>query len=161
MNLPIYADTKLAIEKDMKITWQEIKNIFVGSFKEDLEDWQVYVNIHKPGLYKVACRYPSFPFADIIQWIVSHTDLEMMPLSSANGIHLATFRKKNYHQMYHLPQLMNHMDALFYAPNNNVNTRDIIKCWVKELSKFILTPNHDYKTKSIKKAYQLLIIFSC
>ena len=32
MNLPIYADTQLFIEKDMKITWQEIKDIFLSSF---------------------------------------------------------------------------------------------------------------------------------
>ena len=47
INFPIYADTQLFIDKDMKITWQEIKDIFVGNFKEDLEDRQVYVNIHK------------------------------------------------------------------------------------------------------------------
>lgn len=53
------------------------------------------------------------------------------------------------------------MDSLFYALDNMVNTSDIIKCWVKELSKFKSTPNHVYKTKSLKKAYQILIIFAC
>lgn len=38
MDSPIYVDTQCFIEKDMKITWQEIKDIFVASFKEDLED---------------------------------------------------------------------------------------------------------------------------
>lgn len=66
MNLPIYAETQPFIEKVMKITWQEIKDIFGGNFKEYLEDNQVYVNIHKSGLYKVASRYPSFPCAYII-----------------------------------------------------------------------------------------------
>ena len=66
MNLPVYAGTQLFIEKDIKITWQEIKDIFVGSFKEYLEDRQVYVNIHKSGLYRVACKYPAFRYVDII-----------------------------------------------------------------------------------------------
>lgn len=34
----VYEETQLFIEKDMNITWQEIKNIFVDNFKEDLED---------------------------------------------------------------------------------------------------------------------------
>lgn len=49
----------------MKITWQEIKDIFAGSSREDLEDRQVYVNIHRYNLHKVACRYPAFPCVDI------------------------------------------------------------------------------------------------
>jgi len=97
MNFPVYADTQLFIEKDMNITWQEIKDIFAGSFKEDLEDQQVYVNIHKSSLYKAACSYPTFPCVDIIHWIVSHTNPKTMTLSSASGTQLATFRMKNYH----------------------------------------------------------------
>lgn len=33
------------------------------------------------------------------------------------------------------------MDALFYTPNNNANTRYILKHWVREPSKFTMTPN--------------------
>ncbi len=66
MNLPIYANTQLFVEKDMKITWKEINDIFAGTFKEYLEDRKVYVNIHKSGLYRVACRYPAFPWVNII-----------------------------------------------------------------------------------------------
>ena len=47
MDLVFYANTQLFIEKDMKITWQEIKDIFARIFKEYLEDRQVYVKIHK------------------------------------------------------------------------------------------------------------------
>ena len=63
--------------------------------------------------------------------------------------------------MYQLPQPVNHMDALFYATHNFVNTRDIIKRWVKEPFKFRETPNHVYNTKSLRKAYQSLTIFAC
>jgi len=87
---------------------------------------------------------------DIIHWIVSHIDPEVMTLSSSSGTQLATFRTEKYHQMYHLPQSVNRMDALFDTPNNNVNTRDIMKHWVKEPLKFRLTPNQVYKTKSLK-----------
>ena len=52
------------------------------------------------------------------------------------------------------------MDTLFYATHNIVNARDIVKRWVKEPSKFRVTPNHVYKTKSLRKAQQFLIIFA-
>lgn len=96
MSLPIYEDTRLFIEKDIKITWKDINNTFGSNIEEKLEDRQVYVKIHKLGLYKLACRYPVFPCADMIHWIVSHTDSEMMILRSVRGVELATFKTKNY-----------------------------------------------------------------
>lgn len=126
-----------------------------------MEDRQVYVNIHKLGLYRVACRYPSFPCMNIIQWVVSHTDPEMMTLKSTSGKQLVTFRKEKYHHMHHLLQLLNYMVALFFTPNKNVNSRHVLKCWVKEPSKFETTPNQVYKTRSLWKAYLLLVTFAC
>ena len=96
MSLPMYIETHMFIEKDIKITWQGINTIFAGNFEENLEDRQVYVNIHKSGLYKVACRYPAFFCAYVIHWIVSHTDPETMVLNNVNGIELATFNAKDY-----------------------------------------------------------------
>ena len=55
---------------------------------------------------------------------------------------------------------MNHMDVLFYTPKNYVNTRDTMKCWVKEASNFRVRPNQIYKNKLLMKAYQLLVIFA-
>lgn len=53
------------------------------------------------------------------------------------------------------------MDALFFTLNNNLNSRDIMKHWVKEPSKFRTTPNQVYKMKSLRKFYQQLVIFAC
>jgi len=50
MSLPMYTYTHLFIEKDIKITWQDINTIFAGNFEENLEDRQVYVNIQKSGI---------------------------------------------------------------------------------------------------------------
>lgn len=66
MNLPIYEDTKLFIDKEIKIKWQDINDIISDTFEENLENRRVYVNIHKSGLYRVACRCPTFPFVDMI-----------------------------------------------------------------------------------------------
>ena len=53
------------------------------------------------------------------------------------------------------------MDTLSYATHSFLSTRDIVKKWVKEFSKFRMTLNHVYKIKFVKKAYQFLIIFAC
>jgi len=39
VNLPIFSDTQLFIEKDSNITWYKVNEVFsVNNFKEDLED---------------------------------------------------------------------------------------------------------------------------
>ena len=61
MILLIYEDTKMLVDKEIKLERKEINDTFSGTFGEDLEGRRVYVNIHKYGLYWIACRYPSFP----------------------------------------------------------------------------------------------------
>lgn len=91
-SLKIYEDTKLIVNKDIKLKWQEVDDAFVGTFGEDLKDYQVYVNIYKSYLYWIAFRYPVFPCVDMIHWIVSHTDPETMTLISINEMNISTFR---------------------------------------------------------------------
>lgn len=50
-SLPIYEYTKLIIDKDIKMEGLEVNDAFVGTYGENLEDYQVYVNIHKSNLY--------------------------------------------------------------------------------------------------------------
>ena len=44
--LPIYEDTKLYLDRDIKMKWQEVNETFADTFGEHLEDHQVYMNIH-------------------------------------------------------------------------------------------------------------------
>lgn len=53
------------------------------------------------------------------------------------------------------------MDASFYTPNNSMNTRDILKHLVNETTKFRMAPNHIYRMRTLRKAYQFLVIFAC
>ena len=53
------------------------------------------------------------------------------------------------------------METPFNIPNNNANSMDILKNWVKEPTKFRMTPNQVYKMKILWKAYQYLVIFAC
>lgn len=83
-SLLIYEDTKLILDKDIKLKWQEVNDAFTGTFGEDLEDHQVYMNIHKSDLYQIACKYPAFPCVYMIHWIVSLTDPKTTTLNSVS-----------------------------------------------------------------------------
>lgn len=65
-SLLIYEDTNLYLDKDIKLNWKEVNETFTSAFGEDLDELQVYVNIHKSSLYRIACRYLVFPSADMI-----------------------------------------------------------------------------------------------
>lgn len=83
-SLLIYEDTKKIVDKDINQKWQEVNDAFSGTFGEDLEDREVYVNIHKSGLYMIACKSLVLPCMDMIHWIISHSDPETMTLSSVS-----------------------------------------------------------------------------
>lgn len=53
------------------------------------------------------------------------------------------------------------MDSHIYAITSYLNTKDVIKTWVKEPSKFYQTPNNTYKNKSLRKMFQYFIILCC
>lgn len=65
-SLLIYEDTKLFLDKDIKLKCQDVNEAFIGTFEEDLEDLQVYVNIHKSNLYQISCRYLAFSCTNMI-----------------------------------------------------------------------------------------------
>lgn len=96
MSIPMYRATHLLIEKDIQITWKDINTIFLGSFEENMEDRKVYVNIHNSRLCKVSCKFLVFPWVDVIHWIISYIDIEMMILSSASGAKFSSFSME-YH----------------------------------------------------------------
>lgn len=62
--------------------------------------------------------------------------------------------------MYHLSQPVITMDTPFTRPINSANSRNILKSWVKETSKFRMKPSQVYKKMILQKAYQHLVIFS-
>ena len=79
----------------------------------------------------------------------------------SNGQRLASFLTNDYQLMYHLPMPKSYMDSHFYVITSYLSTKDVIKGWAKEPSKFCQIPNNTYKTKSLRKAYQYLIVLCC
>lgn len=53
------------------------------------------------------------------------------------------------------------MDPYFYATTGYINTKDVIKMWVKEPSKFHQTYKNTYMTSSLRNMFQYLIVLCC
>lgn len=157
----IYEDTKLIVYKDINVKWKVVNDSFSGTFGGDLEYHQVYVNIHKFGLYQIACRYPMLPCMDMIHWVASHTDLLTITLSSVSGTDMATFREDDYDDTYQVLKPTIIMETPFNIPISNSNSIEIFKNWVNEPTKVRMTPNQVHKMKILWKVYQYLFIFLC
>lgn len=127
ISLLIYEDTKLIVDKDIKLKWKEVNDAFTSTFGEYLKYCQVYVNIHKSSLYWIACKYPVLPWAYMIHWIILHTDPNTMTLSSISGTNIATFRAQDYEQMYLMLNPMITMKTPLTLRNRNAKSRDILK----------------------------------
>ena len=55
VNFPINSDNQLFIEKESYITWQKVNEVFTSkSFKADLEDQHLYINVQWSRLHKIA-----------------------------------------------------------------------------------------------------------
>lgn len=126
-SLPIYEDTKLILDKDIKPKWQVVNDAFTGTFGEYLEDLQVYINIHKSSFYRIACRFHAFSSRDMIHWIILCTDPDTMTWSSVSKTRIATFRVVDYDEIYQMSEPMTIMETPFNLPSNNGNSRDILK----------------------------------
>ena len=63
----------------------------------------------------------------MIHWIVSHTNPETVNLSSVSGMKLATLWERDYDEMYEMSEPAIIMNTPFSLPNNNDNSRNIIK----------------------------------
>lgn len=135
--IPILSDTQLFIEKDLDITWDKVKDTFTTTnFKVDMEDRKAYINIHWSCFHRASCRFLVLTCANVIKWIFPHLDTKSMTLNNFSGQQLASYLAHDILLMYHLPKLEAYMDSYFYEVTNYLSTKDVIKTWVKEPTKF-------------------------
>ena len=102
--------------------------------------------------------HPDTPRSHVQIWFTRPSPTLSPRLS---GTKLATFWARDYDEMYQMSNPATIMKNPFSLPNNSANSRDILRNWVKEPTRFRLTPDQIYKMKILRKAYQYLVIFAC
>ena len=60
-------------------------------FPENLEDREVYINIKRSIIHRVACGFSVMPCAESIEWILLHMGSKNMVLNSESGNEITTY----------------------------------------------------------------------
>ena len=136
--IPILLDTYFFIDKSIKISWKDIKDAFIQKeFPENLEDREVYINIKRFKIHRVARIIVVLPCEKSIEWIFLHMDKKKKSvLSSESEKEIATYHPHDLHSYYKMITLKKYLNTQFCATGANLNTREILKSWWKEPANF-------------------------
>jgi len=65
---------------------------------------EIYKNIIKSGLHRVAMKTPVLPCPDIIEWITRRIDHHYRSILNVEGKVVASYKPSMLNQMYHLKE---------------------------------------------------------
>lgn len=63
-------------------------------------------------------------------------DMKNMVLNSVGGYHLASYQPHDINLYYKFPKPKKHLDSWFYENSSYLNTKEVIKSWRQEPTKF-------------------------
>ena len=80
----IYEDTKATTEVELDYKWGKIYRMIVNQNVPDVgfEELNIYANIEKSALMKVATRSELFPCSEVIGWILPEVYVTTMILEN-------------------------------------------------------------------------------
>ena len=83
----IYEDTKCIIGVELEYQWEEIYRLITCREVPDIgfEEGNIYVNIERSSLMKIAMRPQLFPCSEVIGWILPRADVTTMILENVNN----------------------------------------------------------------------------
>ena len=83
----IYEDTQCVTGVDPEYKWGDIHRLISRREVPDmgLEEEHIYANIEKSAIMKVATRPEMFPSAELMRWILPHTNHGSMLICNVEG----------------------------------------------------------------------------
>ena len=110
--ISIFADTKCRVDKKVSYTWNYLFQAFQDKeFLMLLQDdaspeisKEVYQNIIKSWLHKVAVKTPILPSRDVIEWITRKIDHQHRSILNYEGKSVASYKASVFNKMYHLKE---------------------------------------------------------
>ena len=99
-----YGNTSYKFE-DVRLEWIEIYHVFeIGDLEHGeeniLEDYQC---LQQSTLHQISTKPTTFPFYDMVCWIISHTDVSTCNIVNSLGQIVGSFRPEVIEKMYKLP----------------------------------------------------------
>jgi hypothetical protein len=97
---------------------------------EDQDELQIFKNIQRSGLHRVASHVAVFPCVDAIVWILKHVDLENRYILNARGDPIASFQVVDLEKYYHLEKGTQKLDEELLSGFKH-KEKDLFKIWYK------------------------------
>jgi hypothetical protein len=157
----LYGDTIGLLKKGQDpLKWDEVFQMFkLQNFPinvEDQDQLQIFNNIRKSKLHRVATHPSVLPCADAIVWIIEHVDLQNRYILNVRGDPIASFQEADLAKYYHLekgPQQLDG-DLLSKFPYKG---NDLFKIWCKPDIIFKHRRSGNYPTTKLKTPYQYIV----
>ena len=106
----IFTDTECKVDKKVTFTWNSLFQSFKDKYflmllQDDVStelSKEVYKNIIKSRLHRVAVKTPILPCSDVIEWITRKIDHEHRSIINYEGKSVVNHKASLFNQMYHL-----------------------------------------------------------
>lgn len=158
---PIYGDTTYNINKNMRLSWYNIYEEFVKlNIPETQEDFPMYLNIKRYKLHKIVSHPPIFPCVETTNWIIQSTNIDSWVVRDHICTPLETISSTNIATYYRLPENQETFNT-WWLSNFAMPTRDILREWWQDPSKFRVRTDEVYRTKGLRNVYQLISAMMC
>ena len=101
-----YEDTKFMIGVEPEYQWGGIYRLITRREVPDIgfEEENIYANIERSSLMKIATRPKLFPCSKVIRWILPRADVTTMILKNVDKQGYAAYSPRYVALAYHLPE---------------------------------------------------------
>jgi hypothetical protein len=125
-------------------------------------DDQVFLNIRRSSLHRVACRTPIIPCIKTIGWIIDHTDTVKCMVNNEEGECVGIFLPVEVQKYYKLRDPEERLNTDFVVRFYELHdTSQLLASWWKEDKKFTNRNNGWYNTVNLREPYMYLMALIC
>ena len=163
----IFADTECKGYKKVGYTWTSLFQAFHDKeFLMLLQDdastdfsKDIYRNIIKSGLHRVAIKTLVLPCPDVIEWITRTIDHQHQSILNFEGEILASYKHFMINQMYHLKEASIKISPKWLKQKSEyVDLFTILKGWWSEGQFRSKLATAKWKTSKFRKIVQIIVI---
>ena len=139
-----YEDTKFRIGVEPEYQWGKIYRLIMRREVPDIgfEEENIYANIERSSLMKIATRPKLFPCSEVIGWILPRVDVTTMILENVDKQSYATYSPGYVALAYHFPE------AQIYLTEDWVKS---IRMDLVETLKRMLMPGKNFRTRTTRE----------
>lgn len=108
----------------------------------------MYINVKRLKLHKVATYSPFFPCSETIKWILQCIDTESWLIRGHDGAPIAVISSVEISAYYRLPKKQEVFNTKWLV-GFSTPTKDILREWWQDPTKFWVKTDQAYKTKGL------------